>query len=49
MKKIIRNFSKSLYYLNGLVEITIEAFNQKGELVLKDVTEAVVKCRPLED
>ena len=34
---------------NGLVEITIEAFNQKGELVLKDVTEAVVKCRPLED
>ena len=33
---------------NGLVEITIEAFNQKGELVLKDVTEAVVKCRPLE-
>ena len=34
---------------NGLVEITIEAFNQKGELVLKDVTEAVIKCRPLED
>ena len=34
---------------NGLVEITIEAFNQKGELVLKDVTEAVVKCKPLED
>ena len=33
---------------NGLVEITIEAFNQKDELVLKDVTEAVVKCRPLE-
>ena len=33
---------------NGLVEITIKAFNQKGELVLKDVTEAVVKCRPLE-
>ena len=34
---------------NGLVEITIEAFNQNGELVLKDVTEAVVKCKPLED
>ena len=34
---------------NGLVEITIEAFNQKGEPVLKDVTEAVVKCKPLED
>ena len=33
---------------NGLIEITIEAFNQKGELVLKDVTEAVVKCKPLE-
>ena len=31
---------------NGLVEITIEAYNQKGELVLTDVTEAIVKCRP---
>jgi len=30
---------------NGLVEITIDAYNQKGELVLTDVTEAVVKCR----
>lgn len=30
---------------NGLVEITIEAHNQKGELVLTNVTEAVVKCR----
>lgn len=30
---------------NGLVEITIEAYNQTGELVLTDVTEAVVKCR----
>ena len=30
---------------NGLVEITIDAYNQNGELVLKDVTEAVVKCR----
>ena len=30
---------------NGLVEITIEAYNQKGELVLTDVTEAIVKCR----
>lgn len=30
---------------NGLVEITIEAYNQHGELVLKDVTEAVVKCK----
>ncbi|MBE6764264.1 MAG: hypothetical protein E7546_00085 [Ruminococcaceae bacterium] len=31
---------------NGLVEITIEAYNQNGELVLTDVTEAIVKCRP---
>ena len=31
---------------NGLVEVSIEAYNQNGELVLKDVTEAIVKCRP---
>ena len=31
---------------NGLVEITIEAYNQHGELVLTDVTEAIVKRRP---
>ena len=31
---------------NGLVEITIEAYNQDGVLVLTDVTEAVVKCKP---
>ena len=30
---------------NGLVEISFEVFNQNGELVLKDVTEAIVKCR----
>lgn len=29
---------------NGLVEITIEAYNQKGILVLSNVTEAIVKC-----
>lgn len=28
---------------NGIVEISIEAYNQKGELVLTDVTEAIVK------
>lgn len=28
---------------NGLVEITIHAYNQHGELVLSNVTEAVVK------
>lgn len=31
---------------NGLVEISIEAYNQHGELVLTNVTEAIVKCRP---
>ena len=30
---------------NGIVEISIRAYNQHGELVLTDVTEAVVKCR----
>ena len=32
---------------NGLVEITIEAFNQNGKLVLTDVTAAIVKCKPI--
>ena len=32
---------------NGLVEVTIHAYNQKGDLVLSDVTEAIVKCREL--
>lgn len=32
---------------NGLVELTIYAYNQHGELVLTDVTEAIVKCRPI--
>ena len=31
---------------NGLVEITIYAYNQKEELVLTDVTEVIVKRRP---
>lgn len=30
---------------NGIVEITIEAYNQNGILVLTDVTEAIVKCK----
>ncbi len=30
---------------NGLVEITIYAYNQHGDLVLTDVTEAIVKKR----
>ena len=28
---------------NGLVEVTIQAYNQHGELVLTDITEAIVK------
>ena len=32
---------------NGLVEITVEAYNQNRELVLTNVTEAIVKCRPV--
>lgn len=31
---------------NGLVEVSIDVFNQNGELVLKNVTEAIVKCKP---
>ena len=30
---------------NGLVEITIEAYNQKDAHILSNVTEAIVKCR----
>ncbi len=30
---------------NGIVEITIEAFNQNGDLVLTGITEAIVKCK----
>ena len=30
---------------NGLAEVSIDVYNQHGELVLKDVTEAVVKCK----
>lgn len=30
---------------NGLVEISISAYNQNGELVLTNVTEAIVKCK----
>ena len=32
---------------NGLVEVTVEAYNQHGELVLTDVTEAIVKCKKI--
>ncbi len=30
---------------NGLVEVSIDVYNQNGELVLKDVTEAIVRCK----
>jgi len=33
--------------LGMTVEVSIDAYNQNGELVLKDVTEAIVKCRPV--
>ena len=32
---------------NGLVEVTIRIYNQNEELVMTDVTEAIVKCRPV--
>ena len=32
---------------NGIVELTFEVLNQKGELVLTDVTEMIVKCKPV--
>lgn len=32
---------------NGLVEITIDVYNQRGERVLRDVTEEVVERQPL--
>lgn len=31
---------------NGLADITIDVYNQNGNLVLKDVTESIVKCKP---
>ena len=30
---------------NGLAEVSFDVYNQNGELVLTDVTEAIVKCR----
>ena len=30
---------------NGIVELTVKAYNQHGDLVLTNVTEAIVKCR----
>jgi len=33
---------------NGIVELTFEVYNQNNQLVLTDVTEMIVKCRPAE-
>ena len=30
---------------NGIAEVSMEVFNQDGELVLTNVTEAIVKCK----
>jgi len=30
---------------NGIVEFSIDVYNQKSELVLKNITEAIVKCK----
>ena len=30
---------------NGLAEVTIDIYNQNGDLVIKNITEAVVKCK----
>lgn len=43
-KAVISNLTKR-NEKNGIVEITIYAYNQNGDLVLTDVTEAVVKCK----
>ena len=32
---------------NGIVELSVDVYNQKGELVLQDVTESIVKCKAL--
>ena len=43
-KATVSNLIRSSHK-NGIVEITIEAYNQNGVLVLTDVTEAIVKCK----
>lgn len=32
---------------NGLVELTILVYNQSNDLVMKNITESVVKCKPI--
>lgn len=43
-KAVISNLQKR-NSKNGLVEISMDVYNQHGELVLKDTTEAIVKCK----
>ena len=43
LSKLVKRNAK-----NGLVELTFEVLNQKGELVLTDVTEMIVKCKAAE-
>ena len=43
MAAITRTLAKNPY--TGVVEITIEAYNQKSDLVLRGITEVVVKRR----
>ncbi len=43
-KAVVTNLTKRSAK-NGIVEISIKAYNQNGDLVLEDVTEAIVKCR----
>lgn len=43
-KAVVTNLTKR-NNKNGIVEISIEAYNQNGELVLTNVTEAIVKFR----
>jgi acyl dehydratase len=31
---------------NGLVEMSLNIYNQRGELVITNVTEGVIKCKP---
>ena len=34
---------------NGVVELTFEVFNQNSELVLTNITEMIVKCKPVRE
>ncbi len=34
---------------NGLVEVSVDVYNQNGELVLKNITEAIVKSKTIDN